>query len=102
MKSLEEVLLAYVREHRTVMIGDLVCAGRAAGCTVDGNYDIPIGDDILWSGISPEFAAALHNLAHTGAIRLVPTTQLDYLVCSPFFPMGGQQPIPCRVEAVDA
>jgi len=97
--TLEEFLLDYIRQHRSVTFGELSQAGRDAGYPMSGELELGHGDGCLWACMSMEFAKAVWNLVDREEVRVVPTTQLDILVSSPRIIVSKQPPIPCRLEA---
>ena len=97
--TIEQFILDYVREHRSVTFSQLQEAGGEAGYVTHGDKEFGHGDAYLWSAMSMEFATAVRNLVGTGEIRVVLTTQLDCLVSSPRIIVSKQSWIPCRLEA---
>ena len=97
--TLEEFILDYIRQHRSVTFGELKQAGTDAGYPMDGDLELGHGDGYLWSCMSREFAEAVSNLIDRQEVRVVPTTKLDILVSSPTIIVAKQPPIPCRLEA---
>jgi len=97
--TLEDFILDYIRQRRSVTFGEVKKAGADAGYPMDGDLELGDDDAYLWSRMSQEFAEAVSNLVGSQKVRLVPTTQLDIMVTSPIILRAEQPPIPCRLEA---
>ncbi|MGO9443384.1 MAG: hypothetical protein ACLPXB_01255 [Thiobacillaceae bacterium] len=99
--TLEEFVVDYVQQHRSVTFSELQEAGQQAGYVTHGNMEFGHGRAYLWSAMSEEFAVAVRNLVGEGQVRIVPTTQLGCLMSSPQIIVSKQPWIPCRLEAAD-
>lgn len=98
--TLQDFILDYINQHRSVTFGELKQVGTDAGYQVDGDLELGCGDGYLWGCLSREFAEAVWNLIDQEKVRVVPTTQLDLLVSSPRVMVSKQPPVPCRLEAL--
>lgn len=96
--TLEQFVLQYVRDRRSVLPDELRDAAEAAGLNACGHYELAVGRQCLAPFVSQEFAQVIMQLLKRRQLRMRVTSRLDYLSSNPWLTFGVKV-LPVRLEA---
>ncbi len=71
--TIEQFILDYIREHRSVTFDALKGAGYDAGYTMNGNFKLELEGEYFGEYLSEEFASAVLALIGRHEIEIVPS-----------------------------